>query len=132
MKPHTSRATLPRARLLGILLMGVGAGLANGLLGAGGGILVVYALAAALREGHHDPRDLYANALCIMLPVSAFSALRYAAAGNLPTEDFFPYVLPAIAGGLVGGLLLEKLRGSAVKKLFAALVIYSGLFLMIR
>ena len=132
MKPHTSRITLPRARLLGILLMGLGAGVVNGLLGAAGGILIVYALAAALREGSPDPRDLYANALCIMLPVSAFSAFRYATSGNLPTEDFGPYVLPAIAGGLVGGLLLEKLRGSSVKKLFAALVIYSGIFLMIR
>ena len=132
MKPRSPHPAIPRARLLGILLTGLLAGLVNGLLGAGGGILIVYALAAALRAESHDPRDLYANALCIMLPVSAFSALRYAAVGNLPTEDFFPYVLPAIAGGLVGGLLLEKLRGSAVKKLFAALVIYSGLFLMIR
>ena len=132
MKPRTTRMPLPRARLLGILLMGVGAGLANGLLGAGGGILIVYALSAALRESSHDSRDLYANALCIMLPISAFSALRYAGAGNLPIEDFFPYVLPAIIGGLAGGFLLEKLHGSAVKKLFAALVIYSGVFLMIR
>ena len=132
MKPRSPHPSIPRARLLGILLTGLLAGLVNGLLGAGGGILIVYALAAALREEVHDPRDLYANALCIMLPVSAFSALRYAAAGNLPTEGFSPYVLPAIAGGLVGGLLLEKLHGSAVKKLFAAIVIYSGLFLMIR
>ncbi len=132
MKSRLHYPSVPRARLLGILLMGLGAGIVNGLLGAAGGILIVYALAAALREGSPDPRDLYANALCIMLPVSAFSALRYATAGNLPIEDFSTYVFPAIAGGLVGGLLLEKLRGSAVKKLFAALVIYSGLFLMIR
>ena len=132
MKTSPSRASLPWVRLLGIALMGIGAGLTNGLLGAGGGILIVYALSAALRESDPDPRDLYANALCIMLPVSTFSAIRYAMAGNLPIEDFSPYLLPAVIGGFAGGLLLEKIRGSAIKKLFAALVIYSGLFLMIR
>ena len=132
MKPRPSRLSLPRARLLGILLMGIGAGLVNGLLGAGGGILIVYAMAIALRGSDTDPRDLYANALCIMLPVSAFSALRYAASGNLPVSDFSVYVLPAIAGGFLGGLLLERLRGVTAKRLFALLVIYSGLFLILR
>ena len=132
MRPHPTRLPLPRARLLGILLMGVGAGLVNGLLGAGGGILIVYAMTAALHGSDSDPRDLYANALCVMLPISAFSCVRYAMAGNLPVADFSVYVLPAIAGGLLGGFLLEKIRGSAVKKLFAVLVIYSGLFLILR
>lgn len=132
MKATSPLRPLLCGRLFGILLMGVLAGLVNGLLGAGGGILIVYAMAFILKDTEPDPRDLYANALCVMLPVSAFSCLRYALAGNLSTEGFAVYTLPAIIGGLVGGFLLGKLRASAVKKLFAALVIYSGIFLILR
>ena len=116
--------------LLRILLMGALAGVANGLLGAGGGILVVFGLSGLMKDG--EPRDLYASALCVMLPVSVVSCIRYGAGGNLPTEEFSVYVLPAILGGLLGGILLGRLRGAALKKLFGALVIYSGILLMLK
>lgn len=132
MKWHRLPSPLPRARLLGILLMGLLAGAINGLLGAGGGILIVYVLSITLRASSPDPRDLYANALCIMLPISAFSCLRYSLAGHLSTESFSVYILPAVLGGFVGGFLLGKLKATVVKKLFAALVIYSGIVLIIR
>ena len=111
---------------------GLLAGFANGLLGAGGGILIVFALSAVLDRSLCEPRDYYANALCVMLPVSALSCVRYALAGNLSTEGFGVYALPAIAGGVVGGIVLGKLKGNPLKKLFGALVIYSGIMLMIR
>ena len=115
-----------------LLLSGFFAGLINGLLGAGGGILVVFALSALLGAEGEDRRDLYANALCVMLPISALSCLRYAAAGNLPTKGFGLYALPAIAGGVVGGILLGRVNGVWLKRLFGALVIWSGILLMIR
>ena len=116
--------------LLRILVMGALAGVANGLLGAGGGILVVFGLSRLMKE--YEPRDLYASALCVMLPVSAVSCIRYAARGNLPTDEFGVYVLPAVLGGVIGGVLLGKLRGGVLKKLFGALVIYSGILLMLK
>lgn len=115
-----------------LVLCGLLAGLVNGLLGAGGGILIVFALSAILGEELGDKRDLYANALCVMLPISVVSCFRYAMSGNLPTEGFGVYVLPAVAGGVLGGILLGKLNGVWLKRLFGALVIWSGVLLMIR
>lgn len=117
-----------------LLLIAVGgiAGLINGLLGAGGGILVVFFLSWLLGDTLTDRRDLYANALCVMLPISAVSCLRYAQAGHLPLSGFGAYAIPAIVGGLVGGILLGRLRVTLLKKLFGALVIYSGILLIIR
>ena len=117
------------------LLLSVGgllAGFANGLLGAGGGIVAVFAMSAALRERVEDRRDLYANALCVMLPISAVSCIRYALAGHLPGEGFGVYALPAVFGGFLGAILLGKLKGVWLKRLFGALVIWSGVLLMIR
>lgn len=115
-----------------LIMFGVLSGFVNGLLGAGGGILVVYALNYALKGRDSDSRDIYANALCVMLPISAVSCVRYAFSGNLHTDGFSVYAIPAIAGGIVGGFLLSKLNASVTKKLFAALVIWSGIILIIK
>ena len=110
---------------------GLLAGFVNGLLGAGGGIPVVFALSGLFGE-ECDRRELYANALCVMLPISAVSCLRYALAGNLQTEGFGVYVLPAILGGVAGGILLGRFRGAWLSVLFGALVIVSGILLIVR
>lgn len=110
---------------------GLLAGFANGLLGAGGGIIAVFAFSAFLGEGY-ERRDLYANALCVMLPISAISCIRYAIAGHLVTDGFGVFALPAVLGGIVGGYLLGRLRASLLKKLFGILVVYSGVLLIIR
>ena len=117
---------------LSLATAGLLAGFANGLLGAGGGIIAVFAFAHLLRGCEHERRDLYANALCVMLPISALSCVRYAMAGRLVTEGFGIYALPAILGGLLGALLLGRLGASALKRLFALLVIWSGVLLILR
>ncbi len=121
-----------RLKIAVLIMFGVFSGFVNGLLGAGGGILVVYALNYALKGSDIDSRDIYANALCVMLPISSISCVRYAFAGNLSTEGFAVYAIPAIAGGVVGGFLLSKLKASVTQKLFAALVIWSGIILIIK
>jgi len=107
-------------------------GIANGLLGAGGGVIAVYALNYALKDSEADKKDIFANALCVMLPISAVSCVTYAISGNLSISGLGLYALPAILGGLAGGFLLHKIKTSALKKLFSALVIYSGLMLVIK
>ena len=119
-----SKYFLPTAGLL--------AGICNGLLGAGGGIIIVYALNMAFRDTIKDSRDVFANALCVMLPLSAVSALGYALMGKISTEGLSVFVLPSIVGGVCGALLLGRIKAEVLKKLFAALVIYSGLMLMIK
>ncbi len=119
------------ARILILLGIGLCAGFANGLLGAGGGIVAVFGMMAVMGE-EADRRDIFANALCIMLPLSALSCIRYGMEGHLTLSGFGRYVLPAIAGGLAGAYLLGRLKGSALKKLFGALVVWSGVLLIIR
>ena len=113
-------------------LTGFISGIANGLLGAGGGIIVVYSLSYALKDTDIEKRDIFANALCVMLPISAVSCIAYAVAGNLNLSGLGVYALPAIIGGITGGFLLHRIKTSSLKRLFAALVIYSGLMLIIK
>lgn len=113
-------------------LMGFISGLVNGLFGAGGGIVAVYSLEYILGDKLEDRRDLFANALCVMLPLSAVSCISYAVSGNLRFDGMGVYALPAIIGGIVGAFILGRIKTDSLKKLFAGLVIYSGIIMIIK
>ena len=109
---------------------GILAGFINGLLGAGGGIIIVFVLSKLLKEG--DSRDVFANALCIMLPLSVVSCIVYVSKGSVSLDGFAPFIAPALVGGLLGALLLCKINTVFLKKLFAILVAVSGILLLFR
>ena len=114
-----------------LILGGLAAGVANGLLGAGGGIIIVWILQKAIGDLTGDSRDVFANALAVMLPISAVSAISYAVAGSMPRDDMSRFILPAILGGLVGAYLLDRLSIESVKTLFCVLVVLSGIIMVI-
>lgn len=126
-----SQAKLASKRRL-LLLGGLAAGFLNGLLGAGGGIVIVWILEKVLRDSTHDARDVFANALAVMLPISATSTVSYAISGGLPEGNISRFLLPAVLGGLLGAFLLDRISTRAVKRLFCLLVILSGIVMVVR
>jgi uncharacterized membrane protein YfcA len=52
--------------------------------------------------------------------------------GSLQPSDFAPMLIPTIAGGLIGGILLDKLDLSYLKRLFGLLVLLSGILMIVR
>lgn len=115
-----------------LALTGFLAGVVNGLLGAGGGIIIVFAISRLMPDVAKDKNGAFATALCVMLPVSALSAVIYASRGHMTLDGFGIFILPAVIGGAVGGFLLGKLRALLLRRLFAALVAVSGIILIIR
>ena len=143
--------TVPLRVSLLPLLTGILAGLINGLLGAGGGVIVILVLGAlvrisggesvsrpALGEGYPTGdrpgaaqesdigRDIPAASLMAMLPVSVLSAAQYAAAGRLELASFAPLLLPAVIGGVLGGIALDRVRLPLLERLFALILVISG------
>ena len=114
-------------------LCGLAAGIVNGLLGAGSGILLAYALRALSPTLRRSSRDLLANATAIILPLSLVSFLSYLRSGALPPDARLGiYLLPGLLGGFVGGILLDKLPAHVIRRLFAGLVLVSGLIMLLR
>lgn len=102
------------------------AGLCNSLLGAGGGILLSLA-AQHLCEGiFDDRRDALINSQAAMIAGCALSCLIYYLKGDRAPTAFSVFITPALLGGMIGALLLSRIRTVWVVRLFAALVIFSG------
>ena len=79
-----------------------------------------------------DRRDVCANALVVTLTLTLLSTLLYIRSGNAPPADLSRFVLPGAVGGLAGGLLLGKITPGALGKLFAILLVISGIFMLFR
>lgn len=115
-----------------LLAAGAAAGVVNGLLGAGGGIIIVFVVTHLLSDKLADKKDVFSMALCIMLPISLLSYITYSMRGHVSAEGFEVFILPAVLGGALGGLLLGKLKATFMRRLFATLVVISGILLILR
>ena len=57
------------------LLIGAISGTINGLLGAGGGIIITYFLSHVLNEEQKSKNAVFVNAVATMLPISMVSLI---------------------------------------------------------
>lgn len=117
---------------LTVMLAGLSSGYINGLFGTGGGIILVFALTRLMtRERGYCARDVFATVIAAILPMSAVSAAFYLRDGRVGISLAEPYLLPGILGGIIGGLLLEKINLKLLKKLFAFMVAYAGIRMLL-
>lgn len=122
----------PGKKAVILLIFALLAGMVNGLIGTGGGVIVVFLLRYLLKSRGYDARDVFAGAICVILPFTVFSAACYLYARNEILGESIGYLLPAALGGLAGGFLLGKLKLRITKKIFAALLILSGALMFLR
>lgn len=99
------------------------AGTVNGLLGTGGGIILIFML-SSLDAG--EKRDIFATTVLCILLLSIVTAFIYSRKGLIDFAFSFSLLVPALAGGAVGALLLDKINLNFLRKIFAAMVIYCG------
>lgn len=118
----TGRST--RIDATGFALAAFLAGGLNGLLGTGGGMVLVFALGALL--GRERGKEVFAISSFGILVFSLVSAMTYTSGGSLTGVALPRFALPAAGGGIIGALLLDKLKLFWLKKIFAVLLLYAG------
>ena len=107
----------------------LGAGFLNGLLGAGGGVILYFTLGALYGRGTKENLVLSSASVMFFCLVSLFF---YKGSAAMPVKDILAVGVPAAAGGLCGALLLKKLPRDAVKKIFSAVLLLSGILMLTR
>lgn len=102
---------------------GVGAGLLNGMLGAGGGLIAV----PALEKNGCTGKQSHATALGMMVPLSAVSGGYYLWKGWTDWNSLLPVMVPCLAGAWLGGWLFRRIGKGWLKVLFAVFLGWGGI-----
>ena len=113
----------------GAALSGAAAGVANGLFGAGGG-MVLLPLLSRLTE--LDGHECFASCVCIILPLSLVSAGVYALRGGSFATESVPYLIGGALGGVIEGLLLKRLPTKWLHRVLGAFILWGGARLLLR
>lgn len=114
---------------LGAAVAGAAAGLANGLFGAGGGMLLLPLLT---HTTDIRPREAFASCVCIILPLSLVSAAVYWMRGGSFLLDSLPYLAGGAVGGVIAGVLLKRLPTKWLHRALGIVIIWGGIRLLLR
>ena len=101
----------------------------NGFIGTGGGIIIYFTLKFLnkLENNDIDVKNIMAAVISVAIPMSIVSSVIYMIKGNVVYKELLLYTPAALIGGIIGAFLLDKLKFKIVKKLFAVMIIYSGI-----
>ncbi len=106
-----------------LLLCGMAAGTVNGLLGAGGGMILVPLLSTL---GSLDERDIFPASVGIIFPICIVSLSFNPGFIHLPMADAWPYLLSAVPGGFLAGILEKKIPVKWLHRGLGILILIGG------
>lgn len=119
---------IQKLKKLKLPVLGLCIGLLNGLFGAGGGLVAVPMLKSLGITG----RNAHATSLAIILPLSLISGAFYFWSGQLIIADALVYLPFGVVGSLLGAYLLPRMNTVLLKRIFAVMLIFSAVRMLLR
>lgn len=117
-----------RTKLWVLASIGMAAGLASGIFGVGGGIVMVPLLVGAVHLSEHEA---HATSLLAILPIATAGALVFAFGEGLALGYAALLALGSMAGAPIGARLLAGADEGTLKIAFGAFMIVVGVLLVI-
>ena len=110
----------------GVLLAGVTAGIASGLFGIGGGVILVPILGLLLGFSQHRAQG---TSLVALIPLTGLLAvIAYAKAGYVSFPTGLLLIPGVFLGGIAGGSLAKRIPAARMRRIFASLMFLLGLY----
>ena len=113
---------------LTFVLIGAFAGVASGLFGVGGGIVVVPAL--IYWAGFSQHRATGTSLAVLLPPIGLAATLEYYRHGNVDVRAAILLAASMFAGGYVGAVLANQMKGPQLRLLFGVFLTLLGVYLV--
>ncbi|HSE64493.1 MAG TPA: sulfite exporter TauE/SafE family protein [Thermoanaerobaculia bacterium] len=106
---------------LGLLAIGIVAGVAAGMFGIGGGLIIVPALVLLYKMSQHAAVGTSLGA--ILMPVGALAAWVYWKNGNLNVKYSLLIAAGLLVGGFLGAKLVEPVSDLTMRRMFGGFLL---------
>lgn len=104
-------------------LCGAAAGAINGLLGAGGGMVLVPLLQ---KSGRLEQEQVFPSSVAVMLPLCVVSIAVTALREPMPWKQALPYLLGSIPGGVLAGLFGRRISVLWLHRALGLVILWGG------
>ena len=112
-----------------IAVIGIAGGIASGLLGIGGAIIMVPALIFILGFNQHTAQGT--TLIAMIPPIGILAAIEYYKAGHADIKTAAIIAAFFIAGALVGSKIALRIDPYALRKIFGFLLLYISVRMII-
>ena len=115
---------------VGLIILGLAAGVLSGLLGIGGAVIVIPALVFVFGFSQHRAEG---TTLAMMVPpIGILALMPYWKAGHVNVRAAVLICVGFLIGGLIGGQFATSLPAATLQKLFAVLLIAIAVKLLLK
>ena len=111
-------------KTLRMIIAGAAAGAVNGLLGAGGGMILVPLLTILQCV---DEKEVFPTSVSIILPICLVSLAIDPGFLDLPLKEAWPYLLGGIGGGLCAGFADKTIPVKWLHRALGLLILWGGI-----
>jgi uncharacterized membrane protein YfcA len=115
-----------RARLFGIFLTACVVGVASGLFGIGGGVLLVPLLVLLHFFGQHRAQGT--SLIALVPPTGLLAFLAYYRAGAVDIRTGLLIIPGVVIGGIIGSKVAVELPAAKMRRVFAVILFTLGAF----
>lgn len=116
----------PSLRDAGVLLAGLAGGVASGMFGIGGGVILVPILGLLLGFSQHKAQGT--SLVALIPPTGLLAVLAYGKAGYVDWRVGLLLIPGVFLGGIAGGKLAKRIPSAPMRRIFAALMFLLGIW----
>lgn len=108
---------------IGTGIAGAGAGAVNGLLGAGGGMVLIPLLTIFAKL---NDDEVFPASVCIVLPMCAISFGLTFQNNLIPWSIAIPYLFGSVLGGILAGIWGKKIPTVWLHRILGIMILWGG------